>query len=146
MIKVKFPIYREKFRSVVNEYSLVTHLWIGNIIISFVVAGAATYSSISTTREPVVKSLFIGVITLLTLSLGITTLGIQLTSNRYSHRVDYLLLQMVPVGLHFLPHLIAIAIGIFILLSIQIYGILFFAFIFSSIVAILSIFHSYYGY
>ena len=67
-------------------------------------------------------------------------MGIQLASNRYSHRLDTSILQIRPVGAHFLPHLISIGLGV-ILLSLGEFGSFLFAFfIFSSITAVLSIF------
>lgn len=139
-VESRFSTYTRKFLSVIDEYPLVTRLWIGIVTISLIVAGVATYSSSIFSRESVVNPLLVGIITLLTISLTITTLGIQLASDRYSHRVDSLVLQTLPIGVHFSPHLIAILVGVIVLSSDEYIWVVFFTFTFFSVAAILSIF------
>lgn len=129
-----------EFRSTAVEHPFVVQLWIGLLLVSTAVAGGSTLLSTPLTRQSVVNPLLVGVITLFTISLTITTMGIQLASNRYSYRLDSSVLQIRPVGLHFLPHLLAVLAGVFLLSTAQFSPILFYLFIFFSAVAILSIF------
>lgn len=138
--KHRISSYVAKVRSAAVNHPLIARIWLGLFLVSIIVAGVSTFLSNTITRQSVVASLLVGVITLFTISLTITTMGIQLASNRYSHRLDSAVLQIRPIGLHFSPHLLAILLGVFLLSSGQYNPVVFGLLIFSSVAAILSTF------
>ncbi|MFC4357496.1 hypothetical protein ACFO0N_05970 [Halobium salinum] len=69
-----------------------------------------------------------------------TITGVQLASNRYSHRIDTSILRSTPVISHFFPHVLAISIGVILLSSPRIQLYIYFVFVLLSILAILIIF------
>jgi len=130
----------DEYQNLVEKHPLVTYFWMGIVVISVIIAATSTYLSNPLTRSSVVNPLLIGVITLFTISLTVTTMGIQLASSRYSHRVDSSILQIIPIGIHFSPHLFTILVGILILSSGRFDTVIFALFVFFSAAAILSIF------
>lgn len=131
---------RPSIRAFHDEYPQVTQSWLLIIIISFAVAILATTVSTETTRSTVIQSLLIGVVTLFSIIFTLTVMGIQVASNRYSHRVDSIVIQKIAFWIHFLPHLMAIYFGAM-MLSIGVFTSFdFFWFIFFISSSLLSIF------
>lgn len=101
-----------KVHNFVEAYPTVSKYWIVTGLISIGIASVSTVLSDQSTRDDVVSPLLIGVITLFTISLTVTIMGIQVATNRYSHRADSTVTQKWIMYLHFLPHLLAIMLGI----------------------------------
>lgn len=96
-----------------NEYPQVTRYWVLVLLASSIIAISTVALSNELTRQNTVNPLLIGVITLFTINLTVTIMGIRVATNRYSHKVDSTVLQKSAIWLHFIPHLIAILFAIF---------------------------------
>lgn len=135
-----FSNFQSRIRVAFEEYPVIAHLWCGIFILSILVAVVSTTISTSDSRRDVVRPLLIGVITLFTIILTVTIMGIRLASSRYSHRVDASVIQRLPFVIHFSPHLLAMLAGILILANAEYTAPMFVAFIVLSSISILSVF------
>ena len=123
-----------------QRYPRVIQSWILIFIVSLAVALLTTVISTEVTREAVVQSLLVGVVTLFSISLAVTIMGIQVASNRYTHRVDSIVIRKFAFWLHFFPHLIAIYFAV-VMLSVDFFPSFdYFSFIFFISASLLSIF------
>lgn len=111
-MNISYTFPRIGIKEFFKNYPRIFQSWILISIVSLIIGLYSTSHSTEATRSIVVQPLLIGVITLFTISLTVTIMGIQVASNRYTHRVDSIVIRKLAFWLHFLPHLIAILFGI----------------------------------
>lgn len=122
-----------------NNDNVLTIVWIVIIAISISIGSASTLFSDLSSRMAISGPLLTGVLTLFTISLTVTTVGIQVTSSRYSYRVDTTVLQPKSILFHFSPYLLAVTSGILIITSGTYSNVFFWLYISISILSVLSI-------
>lgn len=137
---IEGSLHRFNISEIIRDNSQIAKSLILIIIVSSLISLYATVVSTETTRSIVIQPLLIGVITLFTISLTVAIMGIQVASNRYSHRVDSIVIRKYAFWIHFLPHLIAILLAILMISSGIFSAFAFFVFIFFISASLLSIF------